>query len=187
MSRAELTGKKFGRLLVLSFFKMNGQGRSTWNCVCDCGKKTIGIGRNMTSGVSKSCGCLMKEMSRNAALIHGKRYTTEYEVWSHMKDRCLNKKARAYPFYGGRGISIHPEWAASFMAFLRDMGKRPPGRSIDRINNDGNYEPGNCRWATVAEQNRNRSISLKRNVTKEAAKLGITYGAAYQRIKRGKL
>jgi hypothetical protein len=103
----------------------------------------------------------MAHFGNKNALRHGYRHTPTYQTWIDMRRRCVNPRHRFYPNYGGRGIAVCHEWATSFEAFLRDMGEKPAGKSLDRIDNDGNYEPGNCRWATQAEQSRNRSQSIR--------------------------
>lgn len=120
---------------------------------CYCGKEFTTRKRNVESGRTKSCGCYLK--NNPGGLKHGLRYSPEYVAWNDMKQRCLNKKKKNYKDYGGRGIKICKQWL-SFDCFYRDMGARPsPNHSLDRINNNGNYDPNNCRWATKKEQNRN--------------------------------
>ncbi|MBE0568931.1 MAG: hypothetical protein IH577_04575 [Deltaproteobacteria bacterium] len=157
--RVDITGNRYGRLVVLGYAETKGK-KSFWNTVCDCGKAIVASGNNLRTGNTKSCGCLARELTSSRFLRHGESWgskdTPEYRTWTSIKRRCFNKKARPWKYYGGRGITMCREWAESFEAFLRDMGRRPPGMTIERKDNDGNYEPGNCVWATYSEQNRNK-------------------------------
>lgn len=146
----DLTGRVFGGLIVLKITPIKKWGLH-WKCLCSCGVIKIINGHNLKRGNTKSCGCNGKYQT------HGKTGTKEYNIWKAMKQRCYNKKNRAYQNYGGRGITMSPRWVNSFTDFLIDMGYCPPDKhSIDRIDNDGNYELSNCRWATMAEQGVNR-------------------------------
>lgn len=153
-----LVGLRFGRLTVLSFAGKVGLREACWNCRCDCSNTSVVSGHNLKRGMTNSCGCLKTEHGRNLAeqaVTHGHARlgkTPTYLQWTRMRSRCFD---RTNPYYGGRGITVCDRWK-SFENFLADMGERPLGHSIDRINNDGNYEPGNCRWATQKEQCRNQ-------------------------------
>lgn len=156
-------GKKYNRLTAVAYAGQNKWHNALWECRCDCGKITVVTGCSLRRGEIKSCGCLQVEIHRKVHRTHGEGYgvqkTVEYATWERMKRRCTNPNARQWKWYGGRGIKVCDRWMHSYENFLADMGRRPPRLSIDRINNDGNYDPSNCRWATRAEQVRNRSKS----------------------------
>ena len=152
------TGKRYGRLLVLH--ATMGKEQKSWLCQCDCGNTTIVRGSLLRSGDTTSCGCRNYENMKNMHMKHGERAdggeTPEYRAWCAMIIRCENPNGKHWQNYGGRGISVSPRWRHSYDTFLADMGRRPSARhSLDRIDVDGNYEPGNCRWATQSEQCRN--------------------------------
>jgi len=153
------TGKIYGRWTALSFSGRVGI-KIHWLCRCECGvERSVWIA-NLVSGKSRSCGCLNAESKATANAVrfrtHGMSKTSIYRIWRGMIKRCTDSGIRGYPNYGGRGISVCERWNNSFENFYADMGERPSGKhSIDRINNDGNYEPENCRWATTQEQTRN--------------------------------
>jgi hypothetical protein len=128
-----------------------------WVCQCECGIQRAVDEDNLQGGLTRSCGCLKRALKTT----HGETGRREYNAWTAAKARCYTQSTNGYPAYGGRGITMGPRWRNSFSAFLEDMGRCPPGLTLDRINNDGNYEPGNCRWASPKEQSNNtRSTQL---------------------------
>lgn len=187
----DLSGQRFGRLLVVS--RSPSDGKPRWLCRCDCGQDTIVKARHLRGGETTSCGCFRREVIGDRQRTHGMRNSPEYLTWQAMKRRCYTPTHKDYANYGGRGISICDRWLNSFEAFLGDMGPRPEARSIDRINNDGNYEPGNCRWATASEQSRNTRDSVTINhlgrtmpLVEAADLVGVNRHTARSRLKTGR-
>jgi hypothetical protein len=158
--KIDLTGKRFGRWVVIAY-----AGRSRWSCVCDCGVHRVVDGNMLRRGESKSCGCLHRELAKARATKHGMRGTPEYRSWQAMKSRCFNPRNPAYENYGGRGIVPCEEWL-SFEGYFADTGTRPPGCTLDRIDNDGGYTPSNWRWADRKQQNQNRRPQRRRATVK---------------------
>lgn len=148
-------GDQHGRLTVISVAEKQGK-RVMWLCKCSCGNNKIIAGDNL--GYTKSCGCYQRERTIEAHFLHGhsirETRNREYRSWQAMRSRCLQPSCDGYKDYGGRGITICKQWD-DFKVFLHDMGSRPPNTTLDRKNNDGNYEPSNCRWATPKEQANN--------------------------------
>lgn len=155
-----ITGMVFGYLTVLglgeSVTNRSGNTCYKWFCRCSCGKVAVVRSTNLKSGNTTSCGCFRVKVSTDRVKTHSKSSSATYSTWSSMISRCTNKNEFSFKNYGGRGISVCSRWLNSFESFLMDMGERPPGCSIDRMDNNGNYEPGNCRWSTDVEQCRNK-------------------------------
>ena len=162
-----LSGLRFGRLVAVEQRGYMGKG-AAWLCRCDCGGEIVTRAHSLRSGARVSCGCRQAEIInevrsgiRKPQLRHGHArkgvaYSGTYGSWCSMKERCTNHKSKNYPQYGGRGITVCHRWLDNFEAFIEDMGERPRGTSLDRIDPNGNYEPGNCRWSTAQVQGRNQ-------------------------------
>jgi hypothetical protein len=187
----DIVGRRYGRLIVRSQNGKQREGRQLYLCECDCGTFRTVQRESLRKGQTKSCGCLRRDSLRKILTVHGGKGTPEYAIWQGMKARCNNHRAEKYPQYGGRGISVCSRWD-SFVNFREDMGPRPLGTTIERINNDGDYTPENCRWATPVEQGRNKGNN--RIITHDgrtmcmatwAEEVGISYAALRQRLYRG--
>jgi hypothetical protein len=188
-----LVGQHAGRWLILAVDSHGSRGYLL--CVCECGtRRSVRVNR-LEDGTSKSCGCLAAELSAKRKRRHGYRpsgvWNTTYKSWQGMRERCLNRKNKGWPRYGGRGIAICERWN-EFENFLEDMGERPAQMSLDRIDNDGNYEPANCRWATDKQQSNNtranRILELdgtKRTLSEWAEATGLTANAIRMRLANG--
>lgn len=172
-NRIEMVNKKYGKLFVISQSEQRDQnGAIMWICICDCGKTKNISGSSLRSGRSKSCGCEQIKSTVAAARKHGYYKSSEYSTWENIKQRCNNKGSQKYSYYGGRGIKLCSEWY-DFENFIKDMGEKPSLHSqIDRIDNDGDYEPNNCRWVTCSVNRQNSRPNLKsKNKFKGAYKM----------------
>lgn len=155
MRPLNLEGQRFGALVAIARAPNRGP-KAAWSCKCDCGAVHVATVSNLVSGHISSCGCLCA-----VKVTHGMARTKTYRSWAGAKARCRNKKNTNYPHYGGRGIDMCERWAESFEAFLSDMGKCPDGMSIERIDTNGNYEPGNCKWVPISEQCMNTRVAMR--------------------------
>jgi len=156
------TGLKYGRLLVcerVDAGPASNGNRVKWRCKCDCGNSVVATGHSLQRGETSSCGCLRKEMVRAVSRTHGMSRSPTHNSWRAAKERCHNPQSSKYPFYGGVGITMCDRWRNSFAEFLVDMGERPQGHTLDRIDQCKGYEPGNVRWATAMEQSVNRGTT----------------------------
>lgn len=158
MLTRDLTGDVYGRLTVLEPCpKKPGKGRQ-WRCACSCGGTKIVIQSSLVCNNTTSCGCKKIENAKNMKFRHGKRGTSEYWAWVSMKKRCSATSGKYWKYYGSKGVHVCPEWLDDYEAFLAYVGPRPTSKhSLDRIDGNGNYEPGNVRWATPTVQHRNQS------------------------------
>jgi hypothetical protein len=160
-TRLEIVGRKFGRLTVVAFDSVGADRRSYFLCKCDCGNETVRCGTRLFRGLILSCGCLQREIKQKQLTTHGLRYRPEYAAYRTMIQRCECLHRSLSRNHGARGIRVCDRWRASFANFIADIGPRPtPQHSIDRIDNDGNYCPDNCKWATPTEQNQNKRNNL---------------------------
>ena len=192
--RIDLTGKRFNRLVVVKEVDKNKYGTRQWLCKCDCGKYVIDTSNHITTGHTKSCGCYKIEFAKNSFTKHGEKYTRLYNIWCSMKQRCYDENCNNYTRYGGKGISVCDEWNNSYECF-RDWSMRngyKDNLSIDRVNNNGNYEPDNCRWATRKTQSNNKSSNhvityngITKTVKQWSEDININYGTLLSRFLRG--
>lgn len=188
--KSALPGERFGRLIVTA---IDGKFRK---CLCDCGTESTVFTGNLTTGNTQSCGCLRREVEQVAAVTHGatssRKWNPTYVVWHGIIQRCFNPKNPSWPDYGGRGITMCDEWRKSFDAFLADMGERPDGCSIDRVDNDGSYSKDNCVWAGNTDQARNRRNNRQltfngktQTLAEWAEETSIPYFTLNARLRRG--
>lgn len=180
-----ILNKTFGKLLVIENAGRNKHGHKLYKCKCDCGTEKIVRADTLLSGKVSSCGCSRGNHK------HGMSRTSTYQCWNAMLARCTNSNDSSYKDYGGRGIIVCKEWY-KFENFYSDMGERPEGLSLERIDNNGNYEPNNCRWATRIEQQNNRRSNLiltlngeSHNITEWANKLKVNENSLRSRLSYG--
>jgi hypothetical protein len=199
-SAKDITGQRFGRLVSLGPIGVDvfvgGSRNVRWLCKCDCGAEKAVTGFKLRNGNTSSCGCLQAEARKTSCRLavtrHGKRKTPEYAAWRSALKRCHSPREKSYRNYGARGIAVCERWQ-SFENFYADMGPRPsPDHSLDRIDNDGNYEPANCRWATKSEQSLNTRSNFIITAFGRTAPLGAFVSSksngfqlAWQRMRRG--
>jgi hypothetical protein len=193
----DLTGQRFGFLLVTDCAGRDPWGQALWNCLCDCGQTHVAKGAKLRTAEVRSCGCKTSDLKRVKLTRHGHSpwnglRSHEYSCWTAMKSRCRHTRRRDYKHYGGRGIRVCERWQV-FENFLADMGRSPsPGHTVDRIDSNGNYEPSNCRWATQREQCNNKRDTIwltykgeRATLLQWAERTGIGWHAMYQRRRRG--
>lgn len=191
----DIIGRTFGKLTVIRNAGRTKSRNYLVECKCECGKRVIVQKGNLMAGVTKSCGCLRSEMIKQKNTIHGyasrQNIRPTYHSWIGMKNRCNNINTKDYRLYGLRGITICEQWKNSFKNFLEDMGEKPEGLSIERIDNDKDYSPENCKWATPTEQARNSRQNKHITYHGEtkcliewAECLGIKYGTLQTRLYR---
>lgn len=191
----DLTGNKYGKLLVVEKAKKRSGGNYFWICACDCGDFSVVRGTYLVQGHTKSCGCMRKESLRDVANVHGKSGSRIYRIWQNMRRRCYNENFVSYPNYGMRGIEVCDEWRNDFLVFY-DWAMANGYRddlTLDRINNDGPYSPENCRWATVKEQSNNKRDTLyfsccgtTDTLANWARKVGVPYNRLYYLLRCGR-
>lgn len=196
MKKVEIVGMKLNRLRVISEYpKRTNAGKVQFLCKCDCGNEVVVIGSKLINGHTKSCKCMQREAVKKTGDLnrtHSRSRTRVYKVWGSMKSRCYNKGNDSYYRYGGRGITVCDRWRYSFESFLEDMGECGLGLSIDRIDNNGNYEPSNCKWSTQIEQENNKSTNRivlfngeRFTVSQLSRKIDVKYQILYGWIRRG--
>jgi len=194
MSRENVIGKKYGRLIVIRELQDRGYARVVF-CYCDCGNEKEIYLTNLRSGRTTSCGCRHKEKVRKSSFVHGSRHTRLYSIWTNMKSRCHNSKSTGYENYGGRGIKVCKEWKNDFVTFERwaKSNGYSDDLTIERVDFNLDYSPENCEWIPIFEQSRNRRSLLlisKDGVTNSlkgwCRELGVNYKTVYTHMQRKK-
>lgn len=192
----DLTARIFVRLTVLSHAGRDKHGNAMWDCVCECGTRTVVQGTRLKNGHTRSCSCLLFDKNRKRLTTHGvtanEASPPTYNTWVNITQRCSNPNVPSWKHYGGRGITVCERWQ-DFANFLADMGERPEGLSIERIDNDAGYSPENCVWADQKAQTRNKRDTVfvmidgvRRPLVALCEEYGVNYQAAWARHKRGK-
>jgi len=192
MKTLDLTDQTFGRLTVIRFGPYHPEnGRIRWLCKCTCGNEVLVMAKELRNGHTKSCGCLKTETTSIRSTTHGQTGTPTYMAWKDMIKRCYNPKDKRFEIYGGRGIYVCDRWLHSYENFFADMGECPDDKTIGRTNNDGPYEPSNCRWETRKEQANNKRTNhlitfrgQQMTMMQFAEKIGIPYNVVKQRINK---
>jgi hypothetical protein len=179
--RIDITGQRFNWLTVVKH-----QAGTKWLCVCDCGTQKVVESLTLRQGKTKSCGCKRPELISANLTTHGMTNTPTYRSWISMRRRCYDKTHPQFRYYGGKGITVCKRWKDSFENFMSDMGERPDGKTIDRVDSKKNYTPTNCRWATQAEQMANTSRSAKyqgKSLKEWSNETGIKYATLCYRLR----
>lgn len=190
MRRLDITGERYGLLVAIE--RLEGVANSRWRFRCDCGNETTAILTNVRSGQIKSCGCAGSRTTIGArSLKHGHSVgfhkSRTAAAWRNAKTRCFNTSHEKYPAYGGRGVTMCPEWTNDFSAFLRDMGECPDGLTLERKDVNGNYEPDNCLWATRTVQDNNKRDTIRvgaLSLKQYADTVGVDYKRLHHRMNR---
>lgn len=190
-SHKEKIEERYGRLAVIREVEERKWGRRQYLCRCDCGKEKIVKGANLNNGHTRSCGCLSREVSSRLMKTHGQKKTRLYRIWAGMKTRCLNQEVAVYPRYGGKGVTLCDEWMSfeGFQKWANASGYKKD-LTIERMDNDGNYEPGNCTWISMGRQSWNRSNTIwiayngeTKSLPEWCNSLGLSYQMVFSRLK----
>lgn len=191
----DLNGKKFNRFTVLEYVGINNSRKALWLCECDCGKKVVVVGQNIRNGSSKSCGCYGSEVLNKRNVEHGLSGTRLHRIWIGMRNRCGNEKTVGYKDYGGKGVEVCSEWVSDYVSFHEwaTANGYNNNLTLDRRDPEGNYEPSNCRWTTIIEQNRNKRNTIFVEINGTTKKLvewcseyGVSKKLAWDRHRKGK-